>query len=755
MFSLIGFLPVFFLLGFEDRSLISIALAPAAGFAITSLISTYLILLDFPVHAWFIFYALFWVIINAVLFLYFVLRKSLKSIGSWPLDKNIIWLLSGISLTAIAVALPMLLGGSQFTTLRGNGTDDFNYITMARYLDQEPYSWKNIASTNDLMEKDISYPLAAQLLSSRWTTSAVLAFTAHVSNMPIYKFEYPYTLLFFILSFGPGYLIGRKLNLSSFMSFLVALIVCAGFWAQFVLDIRAFSEINSIPLILSVGYIVLQIVDDEKNHRIQESVLLSIFAASLTFSYTEIIPLCILSILIFLIFLFVNKKLSWKLLSPLGIILMLTFLLSSPLYSLLSSFLRSQLSYAAQGSNNWAGIFFTWLYSHPVIGFWGLVPFTLAGKIISIPATTLIFNLILNFLGGILYFIALVTILRAIFRKISNVTTLLIVSFVLGTLAEFLYLYAKGQFWAAGKALAFGYPFFLFLVAGSTFEKKLAFLPSTLNKGLIICVSLWLALQISLGAARNVVAVTGKEYIDYVHNDGDYRRYDYDISPLEDYLINKPKSIVWTILPDIWTEEYINFAFSGNQRLQDALAVTDHYNDVLGNQILDTPQYILTDNNTLRLNMEFAPDVVAENSSFILMKIDRPDFLFLLISNRYGVEKWNGKIGFWIGKDKTMITVISSADAQVEFSANFIPGPSLPEKPSRDLRITSNNGPGSNIYSVANEKKGFAFQVNRGENLISIEAIDQPTLAQLPNGDTRILLIGLLDPRINFIGINQ
>ena len=200
-------------------------------------------------------------------------------------------------------------------------------------------------------------------------------------------------------------------------------------------------------------------------------------------------------------------------------------------------------------------------------------------------------------------------------------------------MTEFFYLYAKGQFWAAGKALAFGYPFFLFLVAGFAFEKNFAFLPSALNKGLFFCISVWLVLQISLGAARNVVAVTGKEYIDYVHNDGDYRRYDYDISPLENYLINKPKSIVWTILPDIWTEEYINFALSGSQRLQDALAVTDHYNDVLGYQTLDTPQYVLTDRNTLGLNMEFAQNVVAENSSFVLLKIDRPDFLFLLISN--------------------------------------------------------------------------------------------------------------------------
>ena len=219
-------------------------MAPAAGFAITSLISTYLILLDFPVHVWFVFYVLFWVIINAVFFLYFVLRNSWKSVGSLPLGKNMIWLLSGISVTAIVVALPMLLGGLQFTTLRGNGVDDFNYITMARYLDQEPYSWKNIASTSDLVEKDISYPLAARLLSTRWTTSAVLAYTAHVANMPIYEFEYPYTLLFFIMSFGPDILIGRSLDLSSFMSFSVALMVCTGFWAQFVLDIRAFSEIR-------------------------------------------------------------------------------------------------------------------------------------------------------------------------------------------------------------------------------------------------------------------------------------------------------------------------------------------------------------------------------------------------------------------------------------------------------------------------------------------------------------------------------
>ena len=755
LFSLIGFLPVFFLLGSEDRLLISIALAPAAGFAITSLISTYLILLDFPVHVWFVFYVLFGVIINTVFFLYFVLSNNLKSVRTFQPGKNMIWLLSGISLTALVVALPMLLGGSQFTTLRGNGTDDFNYITMARYLDQEPYSWKNTASIHDLMEKDISYPLAAQLLSTRWTTSAVLAYTAHVANLPIYEFEYPYTLLFFIMSFGPGYLIGRKLNLSSFMSFLVALILCTGFWAQFVLDIRAFSEINSIPLILSVGYLVLQIVDDEKNHLIQKSTLLSIFGASLIFSYTEIVPLCIISILIFLIFLFINKKLSWKLLSFIGTILLLTFLLSSPLYSLLSSFLTSQLSYATQGSNDWTRIFFTWLYAHPVMGFWGLVPFTLAGKITSIPVINMLFNGILYILGGALYFIALVTILQVIFRKVSNATILLIVSFVLGTLTEFLYLYAKGQFWAAGKALACGYPFFLFLVAGFAFEKQFTFLPPALNKGLIFCISIWLALQISLGAARNVVAVSGKNYIHYISNHQDYRKYNYDLSPIKAYLMNKSQSIIWTILPDIWTEEDINFAFSGNQRLRDALAVTDHYDDDLGRQTLDTPQYILTDHNILRLNMEFAQDVVADNSSFVLLRIDHPDFLFLAISNRYGIEKWNGKIGFWVGKDPALITVVSSADASVEFAAHFIPGPSLPEKQSRDLRITLNNGPSSNVYTVANEQKGFPFQVNRGENSISIEAIDQPTLTKLPNGDTRTLLIGLLDPTINFVGINH
>ena len=162
--------------------------------------------------------------------------------------------------------------------------------------------------------------------------------------------------------------------------------------------------------------------------------------------------------------------------------------------------------------------------------------------------------------------------------------------------------------------------------------------------------------------------------------------------------------------------------------------------------------------------MEFAQYVVAENSSFVLLKIDRPDFLFLAISNPYGMKSFSnfnpygvegGKIGFWVGKDKTMITVVSSAAAQVEFTANFIPGPSLPQKPSRDLRITLNNGSSSNIYTVVNEKKGFIFQVNRGENLISIEAIDQPTVAKLPNEDNHVLLIGLLDPTINFVGTNH
>ena len=200
-FTLIGIGPALFLLSSENRFQTAVVIAPALGYAMTSIAGTYAILLDYPVSEW----AITWLIIGTAISFLLCLTFFLKVRGGYANVNRQFFLFfsAGIFLTMVLIMAPMVIGGLHFTLLRGNGTDCFNYITLARYLDHEPYSWAMSANFEGLINRHPSYPLAKVLLNYRWATSAMLAWTARVARIPIYRFEYGYSLLSFILSFGP------------------------------------------------------------------------------------------------------------------------------------------------------------------------------------------------------------------------------------------------------------------------------------------------------------------------------------------------------------------------------------------------------------------------------------------------------------------------------------------------------------------------------------------------------------------------
>lgn len=260
--------------------------------------------------------------------------------------------------------------------------------------------------------------------------------------------------------------------------------------------------------------------------------------------------------------------------------------------------------------------------------------------------------------------------------------------------------------------------------------------------------------QIFLGLARNYVAITGVEYTNYIVNHGNYRKYDYDLSPITAVLDKKHGDTIWIAIPDKWLSEYVNLAFGADHQVKDVFGIYDRKGILVGNQKLrSTPKYLLVNRNILEYNKSWDDNfkIVAETPDLVLLEAIQPAFTLLLITNPNGIENWNGETGFWLGGGQTILNIISSDDGQVVFTGDFIPGPSIPNQASRKLEILDNRTGEIQTFVIAKGKWEFHFPVHRGNSKIIMTVLDRSTIPVLPNGDQRTLLLGMTNVKIRFI----
>jgi hypothetical protein len=113
-----------------------------------------------------------------------------------------------------------------------------------------------------------------------------------------------------------------------------------------------------------------------------------------------------------------------------------------------------------------------------------------------------------------------------------------------------------------------------------------------------------------------------------------------------------------------------------------------------------------------------------------------------------GLEQMNGESFFWLGGPAAEIVVQSPRRGDVLLSATIIPGPSAPSAPTRRIRI------GARPYGWTNEIETpgglISVRVPLAADLtvISLEALDAPSVPVQPNGDRRPLIAGILRLRI-------
>jgi len=259
---------LFFVIGFPISRLLPSSIfklrgftAPTLGYGITALVTTLLYKWGVSIPVLFRIFAgtcaalMLFLLID----LYKKNKKNIKIVGFYTAKKNIticflIWLIG----TGILLA-PKLTGGNQFAVFQGNHWDTFGYLNSAVVYSKEPY--RNIinSSTDDWIRN----PLIAHAKENLQTRPSVHILYSLVGQMmPHHYHALYYTFLIFF--FSQFILVTIFLLMNSFKAVnpvlcgIVALAFPLGFWGQYILDINAWSQISSLPILLLL--VALQIL---------------------------------------------------------------------------------------------------------------------------------------------------------------------------------------------------------------------------------------------------------------------------------------------------------------------------------------------------------------------------------------------------------------------------------------------------------------------------------------------------------------
>lgn len=132
-----------------------------------------------------------------------------------------------------------------------------------------------------------------------------------------------------------------------------------------------------------------------------------------------------------------------------------------------------------------------------------------------------------------------------------------------------------------------------------------------------------------------------------------------------------------------------------------------------------------------------------------LWQISGQDWIFLAdIENPNGLERDGGEEFFWVGKGDTVLRFIAGREGIAVFQAQFYPGPSLPEKPSRLVSISTDAGYEGKMQIDGPGAHSFAVPVKAGQSLLKIHSLDRASLSRLPTGDPRPLLLQIRNLRM-------
>ena len=649
----------------------------------------------------------------------------------------------------------LFFGGPVFHILRGNGTDSFNYATMAVALEHLPLSVIQGADAQTLIAQNPSLGLAKTLLSARWATGGLLGWCARLSHTPAVQITFAFGFLCLVLAAGPAFLIARLIGFYPWQAAGLTVAILTGFWAQVVLDMQALSHLHALPISLLVIFLVIKIQYQPWKFWIGSGrLLLTLATCALVLAYIEFVPFIFLALSLHYLWMLVCRRarLFQVMMDSLPIFLglALAFLISPYLLN----FLTSQLQFGTTVANDWHEAYFSWLYHNPLAALWGWTHidegYLYTGKITSTPWWVFSGLLGLTLTCGAIIF------LRGVVREQGeNPARSLVAALMIAGLLQVLSLLLRHQWWAAGKAVSFVVPF-LWLGTGWAVlrsPKELGLQrPTAFSRVIQVVGILWMASQIWLGIARIGIAATGSDYKGYMVHHGLYRQHDWDLHPIVEALKGFPPAPISVITEDLWLGEYISLCLGDRWPIRFATDLIDRAGNHLYSRSdsLYSRHFLVDRRMCLELQGPPAFQRMASTGALVLLDLnwDALSAPFLVaVYNPNGLERTaEGKPFFWMGGQATTLWIGAPAQGTAVLSGDWEPGPSLPEKQERTFEVLNGEDGVVEVQTVTAPTMGVTLRLHRGVNFFTFRIREQPTRSLLPNGDRRPLLLGLGNP---------
>lgn len=647
----------------ETRSISSVV-----GLAILSLFSTYIVLLDVPLKEVSKNVTLTLTILSIAI-LFFLKRPLLDpfTISNWFWKNIPFWI------TVSFLSLPFVVGGYEFAILRGNGTDSFNYVTMADALSHFPLDWILKQPKEVLATYSPNLPLAHDLLQSRWTTSALLAFGSSTFGISPVEFEFTFTLALMLVLYDA--LVAALSVTSSHLkaSQWLPVAFVAGFWGQFILDLRAFSQMGAMPILaLLIGWLLSPLNSSSRIFR-YGVLLTAILVSALCFQYPEIvIPFLPGAGLIFLLrvwrtFREKNSKGLENAKNLIGFSLV-TILLITPIVKFLFEFVNRQTHLAIGKSLGWEWAYFTWMLKNPISGFWGLGVNPDLG--IFLDNVFFDFALLIS-LGLIVVVVARSALILSSFQQFyENLQeSLLLFLAATGFFGAFL-LIERGNNWAAGKVLTY-FSFLIPIWLGQCllhkrFSQTNLRFNKTLSLILVGGIFGWCVLNFIFAGARVIHAAKGKELSSfYIAQHGEHHRVDAGIIAQIPEFDCPMGSSVAIFEPTVWEREFLTHLTEG--RGFSALTPGNSPTRDSYTTPYDLPKHlgcVLVQNRYFDSSRISPTDL--DPKGFIFKNPGRSYVALLRLSGGYGVERnpVTGTRSLWMGLQQNIkLTIGARASA--------------------------------------------------------------------------------------------
>lgn len=428
-----------------------VALAPTFGVAIVAVIVPIAYRFGAAMPTQLVCFA----VISVALFVVHVRRYGL------PRDRDGRRVAVGWCAAALILLLPRFVGGDQFAVFQGNQWDTYGYLGSAITYATKPYHAIAHAPLTQLLRNPY-FSIAQGQLTERPSVHELYALFSRVVPGEAYRMYYTYLVWFMAQMVLVVVFVVRNVfpTARPWTWLAIAVAFPLGFWGQYVLDINAWSQIASAPLLFAMfGFVIIAASSPERRDALRLACGLAVMTAGAVYLYPEG-SFIYFAVLIPSLGVMLVVRRNWN-----QAIVAAGFagVVASALYPPVLHFLIRQVTWSSGNNVPWWHFFQRFFVGRDDV--WG----SGFARVADFIASTFGYYFATPKGDGVLWriilMIAIAGSIIAALRSMRELQARLWIAIAIFAMGPAAYLALKENYWAAGKVLSYAAPLFVTALA--------------------------------------------------------------------------------------------------------------------------------------------------------------------------------------------------------------------------------------------------------------------------------------------------